>query len=814
MTSFYGAASISENNAALGDGDETSFLAQGSFSFDVNLTIDPGGGVVGSGTVTGTLTGAAIGDTDGDDDGFSDFSNGVLPSLTAFGSTSGGVSISGSFGTGGYLSFSGTFANGDSSITGTLDISDAGLSEDLTTTLTLTGSPPAAVPTVNSLALLAANAYGDPPASLAGWTVAKVVTTASGLQIVEYVNADHSQAVLAFEGTRTSTLANFGSDFWADVASFTSGSPSADFLNYVQTGASALQALLSAYPDAKVTLTGHSLGGAVAQILGEASGEPTTVFNAPGAEELYGASQIQSAVSGLTALGQAGTGVNDNYRVQGDVVSMLGTPIGTTLTVVTSTAPPDSIFYFLTNHSVGTTVVNELNAGDATVSDGQIDSLTPTVVTSALFDTAHATVTAVSTVYNTVSGAVTSALDWLGDSDSEWIDPVPGAVEIFTEQAGSPLIKTVTMVAGPGDAEFEVWGRAGSGTWGPGQVVSAGQAVSFSSGVSAVKYEALTSAGGPVEAGSSSEGGLFYATFASAGVVSGALAALQTTRDDFNGDGAGDLLIENTAGAVVVGEASGGAIQYSQVAGLGSIWSFEGNGDFLGDGHGQFLIENTSGAVVVGDVHGGATTYSLVGGLGPEWKFRESGDFLADGLDDALIENTAGAVVVAQVSSSGALAYTDVGGLGPEWKFVGQGDFLADGHEGFLIENTSGAVVVGEVGASDQAAYTQVAALGLEWRFVATGDFLGTGQTEFVIENTAGAVVMGTVGAGNQAAYSLIGGLGTEWTFLGAGDFLNEGRDQLLMENTAGAVVVGNLVSGQLAYTGVSGLGHEWTFHQ
>jgi len=286
------------------------------------------------------------------------------------------------------------------------------------------------------------------------------------------------------------------------------------------------------------------------------------------------------------------------------------------------------------------------------------------------------------------------------------------------------------------------------------------------------------------------------------------LASVAT--NDFNGGGVSDLLIENGAGAVVVGQVVGGQAAYSQVAGLGPEWSFEGTGDFLAHGDDQFLIENSAGAVDVGEIVSGQAVYSQVAGLGPEWTFVGTGDFLGHGDDQFLIENSAGAVVVGEVVS-GHAAYTQVAGLGPEWKFVGAGDFLGDGKSDFLIENTSGVVVVGEV-ANGQAAYTQVAGLGPEWKFVGTGDFLGDGKSDFLIENTSGAVVVGEV-ANGQATYTQIAGLGPEWKFVGAGDFLGEGHDQFLIENTSGVVVVGDWTGGQIHYTDVASLGPEWLFH-
>jgi hypothetical protein len=279
------------------------------------------------------------------------------------------------------------------------------------------------------------------------------------------------------------------------------------------------------------------------------------------------------------------------------------------------------------------------------------------------------------------------------------------------------------------------------------------------------------------------------------------------------GEGLSDVLLENTAGAVVVGQLSSSAESYLQVGALGPEWTISEIGDFLGTGSDQFLMENTSGAVVLGTTGStGSTTYDLISGLGPEWSFEGAGNFFGDGKDEYVIENTSGAVYVGEVGTTGQVAYTQIGSLGPEWSFEGVGDFLGTGKDQILIENTSGVVVVGQVGANDSLSYTEVAGLGPEWKFEGVGDFLGDGQDQFLIENTSGAVVVGQVGANNQATYSLVGALGSEWKFIGAGDYSGSGIDSFLIESSvSGAVVTGTITNGQAVYSEVSGLGSIWS---
>src|SRR5262249_27893954 len=83
---------------------------------------------------------------------------------------------------------------------------------------------------------------------------------------------------------------------------------------------------------ASITLTGHSLGGLVAQLIGNASGFNTVTFNAPGGGKLRAA--LQSELSEVTCDSSPSDGSNiSNIRVSGDVVSLLGMQIGPVATL-------------------------------------------------------------------------------------------------------------------------------------------------------------------------------------------------------------------------------------------------------------------------------------------------------------------------------------------------------------------------------------------------------------------------------------------------------------------------------------------------
>jgi hypothetical protein len=94
---------------------------------------------------------------------------------------------------------------------------------------------------------------------------------------------------------------------------------------------------------------------------------------------------------------------------------------------------------------------------------------------------------------------------------------------------------------------------------------------------------------------------------------------------DFLGDGKDQFLLFNTNGAIDVGEvnAAHNGVTYTQVGSISPAqWKFVGAGDYYGTGTFSFLIENTNGALDTGTVVNGKLQYQQVSGLGSEWTFK------------------------------------------------------------------------------------------------------------------------------------------------------------------------------------------------
>ena len=111
--------------------------------------------------------------------------------------------------------------------------------------------------------------------------------TFRGLQSLDVSNGflargyvDGNQIVVAFRGTDTSNPVTLLKNLAADV-SFGGSVPTPLLVNEVTDAANFLKTVERSNPNDSITLTGHSLGGGITQLLGEASGLDTYAFNAP-----------------------------------------------------------------------------------------------------------------------------------------------------------------------------------------------------------------------------------------------------------------------------------------------------------------------------------------------------------------------------------------------------------------------------------------------------------------------------------------------------------------------------------------------------
>jgi len=137
-----------------------------------------------------------------------------------------------------------------------------------------------------------------------------------------FVAEDDSHIVIAYSGTN---LKNFG-DLTADLKIGLNQIPNQ--INNAKTIYHQVKDMSNGRP---IFIVGHSLGGALAQIIGALKRVPFITFNAPGM-------RTQLETQGTAFKGTARVTKGLNYRMENDAVSKSGTHIGEVGTLYGSSA--------------------------------------------------------------------------------------------------------------------------------------------------------------------------------------------------------------------------------------------------------------------------------------------------------------------------------------------------------------------------------------------------------------------------------------------------------------------------------------------
>jgi hypothetical protein len=306
---------------------------------------------------------------------------------------------------------------------------------------TITGAQP---PTRAQIADMANAAYA-PPAAIDGYTQIDINGDVNYKRDGQNLNGflgsayeNGNQIVVTFRGTFPEPSWNLVKNLVAD-ASWATGTPTQTLLNDIQQADAFLALVHRQHPNATITVTGHSLGGALAQLVGNASGYTTDAFNAPGTAALAQNASVQAKLSGSAAIkadNSVGTmlsqGANSNYRMTGDQVSLSGPALNNNVYTVPSPYPGDYPD-LLNNHSM-VTMDNQLNDVTVTptksVPDPQFAALTVgQPVTQAL-----ATLASYSFVFQVSAAKV-----------NDWLDPAPGSDYTLLQDAASPTMASITL---------------------------------------------------------------------------------------------------------------------------------------------------------------------------------------------------------------------------------------------------------------------------------------------------------------------------------------------------------------------------------
>lgn len=252
--------------------------------------------------------------------------------------------------------------------------------------------------------------------------------------------------------------------------------------DYMRQGATFIADIHHRFPNAAITLTGHSLGGGVAEILGEASGLTTVAFNAPGVADVI--NELRPETDPLAVLNTNHITDNSNLLnviLQGDPVHLvpLGAQIGQQVTLQTDAfgssiflpllGPMLETFVLFYNHRIET-IVKQMKSqapviiytssdGTATTAPGQ--SYTPEQLAQSIVmpvDTTQSIINGMTQTIKTFNTPVKAGEPVVND-------PPPAIAYIFQVGAGDPNFASVALpLLEPSQGSYEIDLFQG-GTW-------------------------------------------------------------------------------------------------------------------------------------------------------------------------------------------------------------------------------------------------------------------------------------------------------------------------------------------------------------
>jgi hypothetical protein len=643
-------------------------------------------------------------------------------------------------------------------VTENIVVSDpAGGSDTSTVTLNVTGAP-----SVTELAELSYDAYNiGTPFNIARFTAFNVQILPDGFSATAYKSADGSQVVVAFRGTDFDFSPSGVKNLLAD-SSFVTGVATPTLTTYFNHATAFLQSVKSTNPNANITLTGHSLGGAAAEYLGKAAGLTAIGFDAVGAGNV--------SFSGLSSVGTMGTSSDwENYRLYGDQVSLDGTPIGAQYTVANLDGS-DNPLRALEYHDMETLalqlaggVVPTAGASDPFFYSPLVNAIAPPIL--ARFQS---------------KSIFSITFDALSNAAISYIDPTAGYSFLYEQSANSPYMSSITLPELSGVSNYILQSES-NGIWSIAQTVGPDVAQSLGSNTTAVKFEPLDGSGDVVQI---PEAFFFGASFQSSGPVTATLTEQSEVADDFDGDATADVLLQSGSNDVVDWAMQNGAYAGNYPIGNSSGYQIVGSGNFNNGNRADILLADGSGNLLDCIMETDSLAVNIiVTGVPSGWNVVGTGDFNDDGTSDILLKNGGSLTDFLINNSAVSGSNTITTGLPAGWNVVGTGDFNGDGTSDILLQNGSSITdwLMNNGSLSSSNAITTGLPAG--WKVVGTGDFNGDGTSDILLQN-GGSIVDWLMNNGSLSSSTAITtGLPAGWNVVGTGDYNGDGTSDILLQN-------------------------------
>jgi Ca2+-binding RTX toxin-like protein len=279
----------------------------------------------------------------------------------------------------------------------------------------------------------------------------------------------------------------------------------------------------------------------------------------------------------------------------------------------------------------------------------------------------------------------------------------------------------------------------------------------------------------------------------------------------FSGDGASDILMQHSSGAMGVWFV--GASGVTGAAGLGALdstWDIEGVGDFNGDSKDDILLWNDNGFLGMWFMNG--ATIAGAGGPGAidktSWDIEGIGDFNGDGKDDILLWNDNGSLGLWFMNAATATGAA-LGGLSKAtWDVEGLGDLNGDGKDDIVWRNTSGDMGVWFMnGASASGA--GLGNVGLDWAIEGLGDFNGDGRDDILMRHDSGSLGVWFMN-GATATGAGLGNVSQDLAVAAIGDYNGDGKDDILWWDANGNLGAWFMNGASATGLGYGAVSHDW----
>jgi serralysin len=274
---------------------------------------------------------------------------------------------------------------------------------------------------------------------------------------------------------------------------------------------------------------------------------------------------------------------------------------------------------------------------------------------------------------------------------------------------------------------------------------------------------------------------------------------------DFNGDGSSDLAWREAGGGFSTWAVAYDA-QHSRLAmtpnvfvasGVDSGWRIGAADDFNGDGAADLLWRNADGVFSIWSSTGQGFAANTVvdGSVSKDWLLAATGDFDNDGKTDLLWRSASGGVIT-EWRSTGTGFDRNVavqGGVDPALTLVGTGNFDSDGKDELIWRGGDGAFQIWAVSGSTFSVVATEASVPSDWSLAALGDFNGDGRDDIIWRHANGTFSEWQAGAVagqfHQNVY-VDSTVGTGWSLESTGDFNGDGLDDLLWRDQGGTFAI------------------------